>query len=178
MYFRKEALSLIVDNGYKSVAEIGIWKGELSRMIYPVVDRLILVDPLHVDNMTFETYTCRMNEPTKTQPELDAIHNSIVHDMPNAEVFRMTSLEAVEKIEDASLDFVYIDAVHLYAYVYQDVKAWLPKVKPGGMIAGDDYNLTDVGVAVDDLLEGVQTIGPGTSRGRRPRTWFKKLEPT
>ena len=50
-----------------------------------------------------------------------------------------TSLEAAEQFEDNSLDFVHIDASHDYDNVLADIRAWYPKVKPGGFITGDDY---------------------------------------
>jgi predicted O-methyltransferase YrrM len=37
------------------------------------------------------------------------------------------------------IDFLYIDADHTYAAVLADLDAWVPHVKPGGLIAGDDY---------------------------------------
>jgi hypothetical protein len=40
---------------------------------------------------------------------------------------------------DGTLDFVFIDADHQYASVRRDIDAWLPKVKPGGIIAGHDH---------------------------------------
>jgi len=49
------------------------------------------------------------------------------------------SLEAAEQFEDNSLDFVHIDASHDYENVLADIRAWYPKVKPGGFITGDDY---------------------------------------
>ena len=56
---------------------------------------------------------------------------------------RMPSLEAVEKFEDHSLDFVFIDASHEYEDVKKDIAAWIKKVKPGGVIAGHDYYIND-----------------------------------
>ena len=40
---------------------------------------------------------------------------------------------------DQSLDFVFLDADHDYESVKADIAAWLPKVKPGGILAGHDY---------------------------------------
>jgi hypothetical protein len=54
-------------------------------------------------------------------------------------VWRMTSLEAAERIADNELDFVYIDARHDYHSVREDLETWLPKVRPGGILAGHDY---------------------------------------
>jgi len=42
-------------------------------------------------------------------------------------------------IPDGSLDFVYLDAGHDYDSVKRDIAAWWPKVKPGGIFAGNDY---------------------------------------
>jgi len=58
----------------------------------------------------------------------------------------MTSLEAAAQFVDESIDFVYIDANHRYEDVCDDIKAWLPKVKDGGLIGGHDYAEPSCGV--------------------------------
>ena len=45
---------------------------------------------------------------------------------------------------DNSLDFVWVDGSHEAEDVEQDVKNFWPKIKPGGLIAGDDYVYTAV----------------------------------
>lgn len=69
---------------------------------------------------------------------------------------RMTSMEASKLYADHSLDFVFIDASHEYEDVLDDIRHWLPKVKPGGMLGGDDYNWPGVNRAVKELLPGHQ----------------------
>ena len=163
--FRQRCCQLITENGFKEVAELGVWKGDLSAMIYPLVRRLVLVDPYLLSWNDFEhttvgRYTCTMSEPLKTQDELDAMHDDIVTRFPRAEIFRMSSLLAAEMIEDKSLDMVFIDSVHTYDYCLREIRLWLPKVKIGGIIAGDDYvpEHEAVAKAVDEIF-GIHTTG-------------------
>ncbi len=58
--------------------------------------------------------------------------------------------------EDASLDFVFLDADHTYEAVRNDIVFWLPKIKQGGYLGGHDYNVYESpGVirAVEEMLE-------------------------
>jgi len=52
---------------------------------------------------------------------------------------RKFSVDAAKGIENGSLDFAYIDANHSLQSVIQDIHAWLPKVRSGGIVAGHDY---------------------------------------
>lgn len=74
---------------------------------------------------------------------------------------RKTSLEAASDFEDGSLDFVFIDASHHYEDVAEDIRAWLPKVRTGGVLAGHDYYpggeyYPGVRRAVDESLKGFE----------------------
>lgn len=65
------------------------------------------------------------------------------------------SVSASRLFGDASLDWVHLDARHDYASVKADIEAWLPKVKPGGWLSGDDYDTQkwpEVVKAVGDVL--------------------------
>jgi len=65
------------------------------------------------------------------------------------------SWDGASYYEDGSLDFVFIDAGHEYKNVIKDIRAWYPKVKPGGIISGHDYHW-DCGVytAVNEFFSG------------------------
>lgn len=67
---------------------------------------------------------------------------------------RMTSIEASQYVDDKTLDFVFIDASHDYENVIADIRAWYPKVKEGGVIAGHDYpTWAGVKKAVDEYFK-------------------------
>jgi predicted O-methyltransferase YrrM len=74
---------------------------------------------------------------------------------------KATSKAASKKFADESLDVVFIDLTHTYEAVKEDIALWLPKVKKGGYLAGDDYHENWPGViqAVDELLYGRAFIG-------------------
>lgn len=76
---------------------------------------------------------------------------------------KSSSVEAASLYEANTLDFVFIDANHVYEAVKDDLQAWFSKVKTGGIIAGHDY-YNDPGVkkAVDEFFgeENIQ-LGEG-----------------
>lgn len=68
-------------------------------------------------------------------------------------VLRTSSFEASKMFLLSSLDFVFIDAVHDYKSVTEDLTIWYDKVKPGGIMCGDDYVPNcDVPQAVNDFF--------------------------
>ena len=52
---------------------------------------------------------------------------------------RNDSLSALHLVPDNSVDFVYIDARHDYCGAFEDLVAWWPKLRKGGLFAGHDY---------------------------------------
>jgi len=56
-----------------------------------------------------------------------------------ASVLRLDSQTAAATYPDKSLSVVYIDAEHTFDAVLADIKAWAPKIQPGGLLCGHDY---------------------------------------
>lgn len=52
---------------------------------------------------------------------------------------KMKTTEAAQKIPNESVDYVYVDARHDYCGVAQDLEAYWPKLKAGGILAGHDF---------------------------------------
>jgi hypothetical protein len=78
-------------------------------------------------------------------------------------IHKGSSIEASQFFNAESLNLVYIDAAHDYQSVRDDIKAWWPKVKKGGVLSGHDYEqLPDDGfwgpievfAAVNDWAKG------------------------
>lgn len=67
-------------------------------------------------------------------------------------ILELPSVEAAATFADASLDFVFIDADHAFESVCADIRAWLPKVRPGGVLAGHDWGYMGVADAVQACL--------------------------
>jgi len=120
--------------------EIGVWKGGTSIILLKTFPNLHLymIDPWQSDWMVG---SMRCN---KSQKILDEIPSLVCSDTKFAEerrtIIRNTGTEAVVDFEDDSLDFVFIDANHVYEYIKQDLNDWWTKVKPGGIFSGHDYN--------------------------------------
>lgn len=74
-------------------------------------------------------------------------------------ILKMASKDAAKLYENESLDFVMIDASHEYEDVKEDINCWLPKVKVGGILAGDDLldGKQEVAYAVRDTI-GLENI--------------------
>jgi hypothetical protein len=65
------------------------------------------------------------------------------------------SVVASQLFSDGSIDWVQLDARHDYSGLVADIQAWLPKVKRGGWLSGDDYDelkWPEVVKAVRDVL--------------------------
>ncbi len=83
-------------------------------------------------------------------------------------VSAVNSWDGASVHEDQSVDAVFIDASHVEEAVDKDISAWLPKVKPGGVICGHDYDESGVANAVGKHFNrrDVETRG---------RCWFVKV---
>lgn len=74
---------------------------------------------------------------------------------------KSNSVDASKNYQDRSISYIMIDASHAYNDVVQDINSWLPKIKLGGIMSGDDYDWPEVAKAVHDTLgkENIQVVG-------------------
>jgi predicted O-methyltransferase YrrM len=76
------------------------------------------------------------------------------------------ALAAAIYYADASLDLVFLDDDHAADHVYAECRAWWPKVKLGGMLAGHDFDWPSVAEGVMHWANeiGVPTVGVACQR--------------
>jgi hypothetical protein len=121
-------------------AEIGVKQAVFSDYILKHWKgaRFISIDPwLSVD---WEEYIDRSNVTQEEFDEnFDLAKQRLAKYGSRSEIWRLTSVEAAERVPPGSMDFVYIDARHDYESVKEDLHAWFDKVRPGGVLAGHDY---------------------------------------
>lgn len=121
-------------------AEIGVMRGNFSdyilrtwkgRKLYSVDPYRSFPDSGYVDCQHFDDAT--YEEIFQATSERLSKHGT------RSEMVRRASPEAATDFADEQLDFVYIDAQHHYEAVREDLAAWWPKVKSGGILGGHDY---------------------------------------
>jgi len=75
--------------------------------------------------------------------------------------FPIDSINAAVVIKRAQIlaDIIYIDAAHDYESVKLDLKNWLPILRPGGVLIGDDINYGPVATAAAEMVPGYMKKG-------------------
>lgn len=128
------------EQGFTVGAEIGVFDGYFSEHLCKTIPGLKLysVDAWEV----YPGYRDHRFESSMRNAEAKAKERLAKYDV---EIIKKFSVDAVKDFEDESLDFVYIDGNHEYKYVKEDIEVWAPKVRKGGIVAGDDYYMTRAG---------------------------------
>lgn len=128
------------DQGFKIGAEVGVFDGYFSEHLCRTISNLKLysVDPWEV----YPGYRDHKFEQSMRAAETKAHERLAPY---NVEIIKKYSVDAAKDVPNGSLDFVYIDANHEYSHVKQDIELWAPKVRKGGIVAGDDYYMTRAG---------------------------------
>ena len=90
----------------------------------------------------------------KYQSPIDACRGEMGEYAARVMLRQGTSVEQAKHVPNAWVDFCFIDDDHSYEGVKASIEAWRPKIKPGGCLAGHDYNDHYPGVAraVGELL--------------------------
>jgi len=135
---------MLIDIPHAIGCEVGVYEGiTTNRMLdmLPNIKRYYTVDTWDIYTLYDGTQFKKPKNPTRK-----SWHNSITNFFENTKnnqhrivSLRMPSTEAINHIEDESLDWVFIDANHQYEYIKENLEIWIPKVKQGGLVSGHDY---------------------------------------
>ena len=178
----------ITDNNYKRRdladlfygvgVEVGVADGDFARFILdhnPKVKKLYGVD-VYKGHEGYQDYTRK----STFEAMLEHAQAAVAPYAERHEFIFKFSMDAVKNFDDNSLDFVYIDANHSYDTVLEDITEWAKKVKPTGLVCGDDYDLpeNDRRLARYDVIRAVNDYCEANGKylnvfnGSHPRQWM------
>jgi hypothetical protein len=138
---RDEMGILLEEMGFTTGAEIGVQRGKYaatllndwkSCKVYKLID-------LWAQQENYKDFANVDDKGHEQNMEIAQRNVEKFGKNVKTEFMKMTSVEAANLIDDESLDFAYIDARHDYCGVLEDLKAYWPKVRPGGIMAGHDF---------------------------------------
>lgn len=140
-YFRSRDLKMI---------EIGSHMGESTSLFASsqMFNEIHTIDP-HEGEEEFNEMFNYSWQDIKDEWKINTRHYSDIITLHNS-----YSYQIVDGFKDQYFDFIYIDGAHDYDSVLRDIQTFLPKLKPGGIIAGHDYHEVWPGVmnAVDESV--------------------------
>ena len=139
---RIELAKYFAELGLKTGAEVGVYKGAYSVELCKANPglKLYCIDSWGIGKKNQGLYKKIYDY---AQRRLSIFGATLIKDL---------SMDAVKKFDDNSLDFVYIDAEHVYEESNQDIREWAKKAKKGGIVSGHDYDWVDVKRAVDEYV--------------------------
>lgn len=131
---RDDLAQLFAHLGFTRGVEVGTERGLYAKTLCEVNPHLWLtcVDP-------YRAY--RDYREHTSQSKLDIFYLEARSRLAgeHVDILRMESVDGSAMFYDETFDFVYIDANHNLLHVIQDLYAWVPKVRKGGLICGHDF---------------------------------------
>jgi len=140
--------------GYKVGAEIGVYKGDYSRLFCQNGLKMYAIDSW----LAYPEYYWLKANQEQMEKEYERAKAKLAP--YDCTIIRKTSMEAVKDFKE-TLDFVYIDGNHDFKHATEDIWEWSRKVRKGGVVSGHDYwnashtHLCDVKWVVDGLTQAL-----------------------
>lgn len=141
---------------FGNVAEIGVANGNFSKCILHISKPL----NLHlIDSWEEQAFDYLDDINNVCQSLQDSRYQSVKKKFikfPQVKIHKGYSLKMAKVFPDHYFDWIYLDANHTYEQVKADLAAWYQKIKPEGIITGNDYTLKpNIGVirAVDEFMK-------------------------
>jgi len=117
--------------------EIGVGLGEFSKYLLSStkLKKIFSIDPWDLSKSNYRSKW--------TQEKLNEIYAITIKELKpfgrRSRIIKNTSAKVSKIFFNNSIDFIYIDALHDYESVQEDIRLWWPKIKKGGILSGHDY---------------------------------------
>lgn len=164
---RDDLAEFFKEMGYTKGVEVGVYKGEFTRVLAKTGLTIYGVDPWKA----YEDYNEEHRDFQARQDELYRQAQENTKHLPNITLIRKSSVDASKDFANESLDFVYIDGHHGFKFVAEDIWEWEKKIKKGGVICGHDYALNDKGFRGPYALHTKYVVEAYT-KAANIRNWF------
>jgi len=141
------------------IVEVGTWHGKsLAYLIVESLNQNKKFKIYSVDSYDNNYETFYSERLKKDKNFLNDAYISFKNNLKNYEnyytQYKCKSWNGASFFNNETIDYVMIDAGHSYEDVKRDVNTWWPKIKEGGYMGGDDYNINNtVGQAVDEFVK-------------------------
>jgi len=165
-------LAFLKGRDARIMAEVGVFGGGLCGFLlatYPNIEEYWAVDQWKVYNKgagKLAVYDAEQWEHVH-----HVFRKNCLWSLKCREVW-LPSIEAAKTFHPGYFDVVYIDANHTKEGALEDIQAWLPLVKEGGVLMGHDYTSRYKGVcrAVREcFVDDFKVLGKST-------IWVKEVE--
>jgi hypothetical protein len=157
---------VIIELNAKRVVEIGVYRGRLLLPLAVVMERRELGEVVGIDpysaNAAEQHDDHHVGVDLRVWPgsvDWDSLHGDVVDAIGrlglrrSCRLLRMTSHDAAQLFEPASIDLLHIDGNHDREAVLDDARLYLPLVTPGGYVVLDDAGWSSVRPVLDHLIE-------------------------
>lgn len=152
---------------YKNMFECGSWKGKSTHALLSGLKGIMGATLICVDTWQGSEDPRDDTNWMAKQEDVFETFKKNTDGFDNLKTIRKTSVEAAKDVPDGSIDFCFIDMGHTKEEVQQDIIAWLPKVKNGGILCGHDYEPN----TWMSVVEGVNSI-LGSPDGTCDSIWY------
>lgn len=126
----------LAKRGYKVGAEIGVFRGKFCEQFCKAGLKMYAIDPWMAFAGQSRDQTMQENQDLYFKETCERLAQY------DCKIMRRTSMNALRKFRNRSLDFVYIDGDHTLPNIINDIWWWSAKVRSGGIISGHDFFCT------------------------------------
>lgn len=142
---------LIEGKEIETVIEIGAWLGSSTRFL---ANRVTPTGKVY----TIDTWLGANEGAQQEDPRLPYLYEQFLSNVIHTNLcdkiipLRMRSIDAEKELK-VQADLIHLDGAHDYDSVKEDILAWYPHLKEGGIMCGDDWHWDTIKRAVRECSE-------------------------